>query len=60
MIFMIWRIIAYIAIVLIILQIGFHLGYETARRDVHRDLYNALAKFNFRNNGHEVKEDEPE
>ena len=47
MIFIVWNIIAYIAITLIILQIGFHLGYETARKDAHRDLYNALAKFDF-------------
>ena len=49
---MVWIIIAGIILVLSALEIGFYLGYETARRDAHRDLYNALAKFDFRNNGH--------
>lgn len=53
---MVWIMIAGIVLVLSALKIGFYLVYESARRDAHRDLYNALAKFDFRNNGNEIKE----
>lgn len=46
---MIWIIIACIVIALLVLKIGFHLGYETAKKDAlsDLDLYITLAKFGF-------------
>ncbi len=63
---MIWNVLAYIAIALLVLQIGFHLGYETAKKDARSDLdlYFTIAKFGFghddilRKEINEFKEDE--